>query len=137
MLIRLLHWGWCICFIKIKEANSEILRIILALLTMAPVGVSNATVAKLATDLSNTTTRQRSSPQTTGLTALSRRDGDASDWPSSRDPSQDVFSLVGPSCRVTPSRDPIQDVFSLVGPSCRVPPRKLDTDRSLFFYRNR
>ena len=48
MLIRLLHWGWCICFFKIKEANSEILRIILALFTMAPIGVSNVTVTKTA-----------------------------------------------------------------------------------------
>jgi hypothetical protein len=35
----------------------------------------------LPTDLSDPTTRQRSSTQTTGLSALSRRDGDASYQP--------------------------------------------------------
>jgi len=84
---------------------------------MAPVGVSHATVANLPTDLSNTTTSQRSSPQATGLSILFRRDGDVSYRPDSQHPSQDGLSQVGKSCPSTPS--------------------KLTTDRSLYVHRKK
>ncbi|MBT6726517.1 MAG: hypothetical protein HOA75_07120 [Deltaproteobacteria bacterium] len=71
----------------------------------------------LPTNLSDATTRQRSIPQATGLSVLSRRDGEASYRPGSQDPSQDSLSLVGASCPSTPS--------------------KLTTDRSLLLHRNR
>ena len=67
-------------------------------------GCSTLPLPSLPMDLSNTTTRQRSSPQAAGLSTLSRRDGDASARQGSRDSSQDSLSLVGPSCPVTPSK---------------------------------
>ena len=81
---------------------------------MAPVVVSNATVAK-PTDLSNTTMRQRSSPQATGLSALSRRDGDVSDRQGSRHPSQDGLSLVGiNSAQALPASPPLTEAGSSI-----------------------
>ena len=65
---------------------------------MARVVLSNATVAKPADgSFKHTAMRQRSSPQATGLSALSRGDGDASDRQGSRHPSQESLSLVGTS----------------------------------------
>ena len=118
--------GWRSCVVYTNEVNSEIWRTNDAMSSLRSSGLDSLwhqsgcptlPLPSLPTDLSNTTTRQRSSPQTTGLSALSRRDGNASDRPSSRDPSQDGLSLVGPSCRSTPG--------------------KPTTDRSLLLHRNR
>ncbi len=118
--------GWRICIVYTNEVISGIWRTNDAMSSLRSSGLDSLwhqsgcptlPLPSLPTDLSNTTTRQRSSPQTTGLSALSRRDGDASDRPSSRDPSQDGLSLVGPSCPSTPS--------------------KPTTDRSLLLHRNR
>ena len=113
MLIRLAHWGWCICFVKIKESSSEISRIIEVMPSLESSwlyslwhqsGCPTLPLLRLPTDLSNTKKRQRSRPQATGLSALFRRDGAGRDRQGSPDPSQDGLSLVCQSCRVTPSK---------------------------------
>ena len=118
--------GWRSCIVYTNEVISGIWRTNDAMSSLRSSGLDSLwhqsgcptlPLPSLPTDLSNTTTRQRSRPQATGLSALSRRDGDASDRPSSRDPSQDGLSLVGPSCRSTPG--------------------KPTTDRSLLLHRNR
>ena len=70
----------------------------------------------LPTDLSKVAMQQSSNPQATGLSIMLRRDGDARYRLSSQNPSQDGFSLVGPSCPITP-----------IKPS---------TDQSLLLHRN-
>jgi len=86
------------------------------LFAMVPSLVCNATVAKLAEDLSDTTMRQRSSSPATGLSTLSWRDGDA-------------IYLLGP-------RYPSLDGLSLVVTKFPSTPRKLAADLSLLLYRN-
>ncbi len=71
---------------------------------MAPVAVSNATVAKPADGSFKHYDEAKIQPSNKDLSALSRRDGNASNRPSSRDPSQDGLRLVGPSCQSTPNK---------------------------------
>ncbi len=85
---------------------------------MVPFGVSNATVAKPTDGSFKHYEEVKIQPsQATGLSALSRRDGNASDRQGSWHPSQDGLSLVGKSCPVTPT--------------------KPTTDRGLLLHRNR
>ena len=113
VFLMLKRRGWRSCVVYTNEVNSEIWRTNDAMSSLRSSGLDSLwhqsgcptlPLPSLPTDLSNTTTRQRSSPQTTGLSALSGRDGNASDRPSSWDPSQDGLSLVGPSCRSTPGK---------------------------------
>jgi len=118
--------GWRSCVVNTNEVISEIWRTNDAMSSLCSSRLYSLwhqswcptlPLPSLPTDLSNNTTRQRSSPQATGLSTLSRRDGDASYRPGSRDPPQDSLSLVGPSCPSTPSQP--------------------TTDRSLLLHRNR
>ena len=71
-------------------------------------GCSTVPLPSLATDLSNNTTRQRSSPHATGLSGRFEKDEDASYQQGSRNQSKDGFLLVGTSCPRIPSM-PITD----------------------------
>ena len=87
-----LIWGWRSCVVYTNEVISEIWRTNYVMSSLRSSGLYSLwhqsgcptlPLPSLPTDLSNTTTRQRSSPQATGLSALSslsRRDGVASYW---------------------------------------------------------
>ena len=105
--------GWHSCVVYINEVKSKVWRTKDAMSSLRSCGLDSLwhqsgcptlPLPGLPTDLSNTTTRQRSRPQTTGLSTLSRRDGDASDRPSSRDPSQNGLPLACSGCRAVTSQ---------------------------------
>ena len=116
-------WGCRSCVVHTNEVISKIWRTNDAMSSLRSSwlyslrhqsGCPTLPLPSLPKNFSDTTTRQRSSPQATGLSALSRRDGDASDRPGSRHPSQDGLSLVGTSCPVTPSKPKQTEVCSFI-----------------------
>ncbi|MBT91026.1 MAG: hypothetical protein CL921_05675 [Deltaproteobacteria bacterium] len=66
-------------------------------------GCSTVPLPSLATDLSNNTTRQRSSPHATGLSVRFEKDEDASYQQGSRHQSKDGFLLVIQAAQASPA----------------------------------